>query len=246
MIGTVLAFALIASAESLFSAAAVDRLHRGPRTDYDRELIAQGAGNAVCGVLGALPMTAVIVRSAANVQAGARTKVSRVLHGVWLLLFTAVVPGVLGVIPVAALAGLLVHAGCKLVPVREVGVLWRGHRGEVVVLSVTAVAIVVGNLFEGVLVGLALAVAKTAWDISHVHVETEDRGASGMVVRVVGNATFLRLPKLLDALEALPHDRDVRLELGGLRHVDHACAAALEGWAAGRDHERVATSRSTT
>ncbi|WP_329301022.1 SulP family inorganic anion transporter [Streptomyces sp. NBC_00659] len=246
VIGTVLAFALIASAESLFSAAAVDRLHRGPRTDYDRELIAQGAGNTVCGMLGALPMTAVIVRSAANVQAGAQTKVSRVLHGVWLLLFTAVVPAVLGLIPVAALAGLLVHAGCKLVPVREVRTLWRGHRGEVAVLVVTAVAIVVGNLFEGVLVGLALAVAKTAWDISHVHVETEDWGAAGMVVRVVGNATFLRLPKLLDALEALPHDRVVRLELGGLRHVDHACAAALDTWAAGRDHERIATSSSTT
>lgn len=246
VIGTVLAFALIASAESLFSAAAVDRLHRGRRTDYDRELIAQGAGNAVCGVLGALPMTAVIVRSAANVQAGARTKVSRVLHGVWLLVFTALLPGVLGVIPVAALAGLLVHAGCKLVPVRELGPLWREHRGELVVLVVTAVAIVVGNLFEGVLVGLALAVAKTAWDISHVHVETEDRGDAGMVVRVVGHATFLRLPKLLDALEALPHDRDVRLELGGLRHLDHACAAALEGWAAGRDHERVATISSTS
>jgi MFS superfamily sulfate permease-like transporter len=111
VIGTVLAFALIASAESLFSAAAVDRLHRGPRTDYDRELIAQGAGNAVCGMLGALPMTAVIVRSAANVQAGAQTKVSRVLHGVWLLLFTAVVPAVLGLIPVAALAGLQTRAG---------------------------------------------------------------------------------------------------------------------------------------
>ncbi|MFF1600394.1 SulP family inorganic anion transporter [Streptomyces mirabilis] len=246
MLGTVVAFTLIASAESLFSAAAVDRLHRGPRTDYDRELIAQGAGNAVCGVLGALPMTAVIVRSAANVQAGAQTKVSRVLHGVWLLVFTVVVPGVLGIIPVAALAGLLVHAGCKLVPVREVRVLWRGHRGEVVVLGVTAVAIVVGNLLEGVLVGLALAVAKTAWDISHVHVETEDRGAAGVVVRVMGNATFLRLPKLLDALEALPHDRDVRLELGGLRHVDHACAAALERWAAARDHERVATITSTS
>ncbi|WP_371547258.1 SulP family inorganic anion transporter [Streptomyces sp. NBC_00554] len=246
VIGTVLAFALIASAESLFSAAAVDRLHRGRRTDYDRELIAQGAGNAVCGVLGALPMTAVIVRSAANVQAGARTKVSRVLHGVWLLVFTALLPGVLGVIPVAALAGLLVHAGCKLVPVRELGPLWREHRGELVVLVVTAIAIVVGNLFEGVLVGLALAVAKTAWDISHVHVETEDQGEAGMVVRVVGHATFLRLPKLLDALEALPHDRDVRLELGGLRHLDHACAAALEGWAAGRDHERVATISSTS
>ncbi|MFE9998716.1 SulP family inorganic anion transporter [Streptomyces avermitilis] len=244
MLGTVVAFALIASAESLFSAAAVDRLHGGTRTDYDRELIAQGTGNAVCGVLGALPMTAVIVRSAANVRAGARTKASRVLHGVWLLVFTALLPGVLGVIPVAALAGLLVHAGAKLVPVRELGALWRAHRGEAVVLGVTAVAIVIGNLFEGVLVGLALAVAKTAWDISHVHVETEDLGAAGIVVRVVGHATFLRLPKLLDALEALPHDREVRLELGGLRHVDHACAAALDGWAAARQggQGQVATS----
>ncbi|MEV0172535.1 SulP family inorganic anion transporter [Streptomyces sp. NPDC050803] len=246
VVGTVVAFALIASAESLFSAAAVDRLHRGPRTDYDRELIAQGAGNTVCGLLGALPMTAVIVRSAANVQAGARTKASRVLHGAWLLLFTAVVPGVLGVVPVAALAALLVHAGCKLVPLRELAVLWRTHRGEAVILVVTGTAIVIGNLFEGVLVGLALAVAKTAWDASHVHVETEDRGEAGIVVRVLGHATFLRLPKLLDALEALPRDREVRLELGGLRHLDHACAAALEGWAAARGQELMATSRSTS
>lgn len=230
VVGTVLAFALIASAESLFSAAAVDRLHRGPRTDYDKELIAQGAGNAVCGVLGALPMTAVIVRSSANVRAGARTKASRILHGAWLLLFTVALPAALGLIPVAALAGLLVHAGCKLIPVRELGPLWREHRGECVVLGVTAVAIVTTNLFEGVLMGLAVAVGKTAWDISHVHVETEDRGEEGLVVRVVGHATFLRLPKLLDALEALPRDRVVRLDLAGLRHVDHACAAALEGW----------------
>ncbi|MEU7578857.1 SulP family inorganic anion transporter [Streptomyces sp. NPDC041068] len=254
MVGTVLAFALIASAESLFSAAAVDRLHQGRRTDYDKELIAQGTGNVVCGALGALPMTAVIVRSAANVRAGARTKASRVLHGVWLLLFAAALPAALALIPVAALAGLLVHAGCKLIPVREVVPLWREHRGEAVVLGVTAVAIVLTNLFEGVLIGLALAVGKTAWDISHVHVETEDRGAAGLVVRVVGNATFLRLPKLLDALEALPVDRQARLDLAGLRHVDHACAAALEAWAQRRGPRpaggvqagRVATSRSTT
>ncbi|MFF2849880.1 SulP family inorganic anion transporter [Streptomyces sp. NPDC058001] len=234
VIGTVLAFALIASAESLFSAAAVDRLHDGPRTDYDRELVAQGAGNTVCGLLGALPMTAVIVRSAANVRAGARTKASRILHGMWLLLFAALLPALLGFIPVAAPAGLLVHAGCKLVPVRELRPLWRAHRGEAVILAVTAGAIVVGNLFEGVLIGLALAVAKTAWDISHVHVETVDRGAAGLVVRVTGNATFLRLPKLLDALESLPADRAVRLDVGGLRHVDHACEAALERWELGR------------
>ena len=120
VLGTVVAFTLIASAESLFSAAAVDRLHDGPRTEYDKELMAQGAGNTVCGLLGALPMTAVIVRSSANVQAGARTKASRVMHGVWLLLFAALLPGALALIPLPALAGILVHAGWKLIPLRGI------------------------------------------------------------------------------------------------------------------------------
>ncbi|WP_239135057.1 hypothetical protein [Streptomyces sp. SID12488] len=106
--------------------------------------------------------------------------------------------------------------------------------------------LVLGNVFEGVLVGLALAVAKTAWDTSHVRVETEDRGEAGIVLRVLGHATFLRLPKLLDELEALPRDREVRLELGGLRHLDHACTAALEGWAAARVQALTASSNSTS
>ncbi|MET7936353.1 SulP family inorganic anion transporter [Streptomyces sp. NPDC005322] len=246
VIGTIVAFTLIASAESLFSAAAVDRLHDGPRTDYDKELMAQGAGNALCGVLGALPMTAVIVRSAANVQAGARTKVSRVLHGVWLLVFAVLFPAALGVIPVAALAGVLVHAGWKLIPVKDLGPLWREHRGEAVVLIVTAGAIVITNMFEGVIIGLLMAVAKTAWATSHVHVEVSqveagelgNEAAKGagedekpLRVRVLGNATFLRLPKLLDELEALPRERPVELDLRGLRHVDHACGMALATWA---------------
>ena len=249
--GTVVAFALIASAGSLFSAAAVDRLCGGPRAYYDRELSARGVGNAVCGVLGALPMTAVGVRMrsvaggvpseevpSGGVRVGARAKALRVLCGGGLLAFAVLLPGVLGVVPVAALAGVLVYVGCGLLPVRQVRGLWAGHRGEAVVLGVTAVVIVVGSLFEGVLVGLALAVAKTAWDISHVRVETEDLGDAGIVVRVLGHATFLRLPRLLEALEAVPGDRVVRLELGGLRHVDHACAAALEGWVGGRERQR--------
>src|SRR5207302_6569915 len=73
-----LAFALIASAETLLSANAVDRLHKGRRTNYDRELIAQGAGNVLCGILGGLPMTGVIARSSVNVHAGARTRVSAI------------------------------------------------------------------------------------------------------------------------------------------------------------------------
>ncbi|MFF4366685.1 SulP family inorganic anion transporter [Streptomyces sp. NPDC001594] len=228
-VGTVVALALIASAETLFSAAAVDRMHEGPRTDYDRELVAQGFGNAVCGLLGALPMTAVIVRSSANVEAGARTRASRILHGGWLLLFAVALPQLLEVVPLAALAGVLLHAGWKLLPARAVAALWRTHRGEAVVLVVTAVSILATSLFEGVLVGLGLAVAKAAWETSHVHVEEVWEGEE-LCVRVVGNASFLRLPKLLDSLEALPHGAPVRLDLSGLRHLDHACLTALEGW----------------
>ncbi|MEU2332584.1 SulP family inorganic anion transporter [Streptomyces sp. NPDC013172] len=231
VIGTIVAFTLIASAESLFSAAAVDRLHDGPRTQYDRELVAQGAGNALCGVLGALPMTAVIVRSAANVQAGARTKASRVLHGVWLLLFAALLPGALAYIPIPALAGILVYSGAKLIPVRSLAALWREHRGEALILVVTAVSIVAVSMFEGVLIGLALSIVKTAWEASHLKLEVVDKGAGPIDAHLSGNATFLRLPKILDSLEALPQDRPIRVDLSGLHHLDHACRTALESWA---------------
>ncbi|MFE0644525.1 SulP family inorganic anion transporter, partial [Streptomyces sp. NPDC058877] len=231
LLGTVLAFVLIASAESLFSAAAVDRLHDGPPTDYDRELLAQGVGNSVCGLLGALPMTAVIVRSSTNVQAGAKTKASRVLHGVWLLLFAVLLPGVLEHVPLAALAGILVHAGWKLIPFKGVVSLWRSHRGEALVLVVTAVAIVTSNMFEGVLIGLAVSVAKAAWDASHLRVDRTEDGDGAVRVGLSGTVTFLRLPKILDTLEALPRDRPVVLDLSGLHHVDHACRSALESWA---------------
>ncbi|MFE2813410.1 SulP family inorganic anion transporter [Streptomyces nigra] len=231
LFGTIIAFTLIASAESLFSAAAVDRLHDGPRTEYDKELMAQGVGNTVCGALGALPMTAVIVRSSANVQAGARTKASRVMHGVWLLLFAALLPSTLALIPLPALAGILVHAGFRLIPFREMVSLWRGHRGEALILVATAVSIVAVNMFEGVLIGLALSVVKTAWEASHLRLEIVDKGAGPIHAHLSGNATFLRLPKILDSLESLPQDRPVELDLSGLHHLDHACRTALENWA---------------
>ncbi|MCR8573354.1 SulP family inorganic anion transporter [Streptomyces sp. Isolate_219] len=230
-LGTVLAFALIASAESLFSAAAVDRMHDGPRTDFDKELMAQGVGNAICGVLGALPLTAVIVRSSANVQAGAKTKLSRILHGLWLVLFAALLPAAIGVIPLAALAGVLVHAGCKLVPVKDLLPLWRTHRGEALVLAVTAIAIITTNMFEGVLLGIALAVIKSAWETSHIQLDTHETTDGRLLVALTGSATFLRLPRMLETLEALPHDKPVELDLSELRHLDHACRITLENWA---------------
>jgi MFS superfamily sulfate permease-like transporter len=228
-----------------------------------RRMEVGGPGNAVrlpgaaewgrlaeVGVMGAV-VALVLVASAESSFAWVphRVGVLLVVTGVLGLL------GVMGLVPVAAVAALLLYVGFGLVPVREVRGWWRGHRGEVAVLGVTAVGVVVGSLFEGLLVGLALAVAKTAWEVSHVNVETEDRGDAGIVVRVLGHATFLRLPKLLDALHALEvqhRDREIRLELGGLRHVDHACAAALEGWAAARERSgpqgqgRIASSSPTS
>jgi len=228
--GTIVAFTLIASAESLFSAAAVDRMHDGQRTDYNKELMTQGAGNTVCGILGALPMTAVIVRSVTNLQAGAKTKASRVLHGIWLLLFAALLPAVLALIPVAALAGILVHTGFKLLPTKALPPLWRKHRGEAVILLVTAGAVVALNLFEGVLIGLLLAVIKTAWLTSRLQTIVDDSSCGPVRVRLVGNATFLRLPQMLDTLESIPPYRAVELDLTGIRHLDHACSTAVDNW----------------
>ncbi len=224
LIGTAVVFALVASAESMFSAAAVDRMHNGPRTRYNRELVAQGLGNSICGLLGALPMTAVIVRSAANVQAGARTKASRVLHGVWLLLFVVLLPGLLTLIPVAVLAAILVHAGWKLLAVKQVITLWRTDKAEGAVLVLTAGLIVATDLLTGTLVGLLAAVVKTAWDVSRLSVVMTQEG-----VVLKGNATFLRLPRLLDALDRVDR-KHVRMDLSGVRHLDQACGQAIDQW----------------
>ncbi|GGU36096.1 SulP family inorganic anion transporter [Lentzea flava] len=224
VVGTAVVFALVASAESMFSAAAVDRMHDGPRTQYNRELVAQGVGNSICGLLGALPMTAVIVRSAANVQAGARTKASRVLHGVWLLLFVVLLPGLLTLIPIAVLAAVLVHAGWKLLGLKQVVTLWRTDKPEGAVLVLTAGLIVATDLLTGTLVGLLAAVVKTAWDVSRLSVTITTDG-----VALKGNATFLRLPRLLDALDRVDTEH-VRMDLSGVRHLDQACGQAIDQW----------------
>ena len=152
----------------------------------------------------------------------------------WLLVFAVLFPSALGIIPIATLAGVLVHAGWKLIPTKELLPLWREHRGEAIILIVTAGAIVTTDMFEGVIIGLLLSVVKTAWETSHVHIDVKGRDDADedqpIKVRVLGNATFLRLPKLLDELEALPRERVVELDLRGLRHVDHACEMALATW----------------
>ncbi|MFH8894334.1 SulP family inorganic anion transporter [Streptomyces sp. NPDC017949] len=240
VITMVITFAIIASAESLFSAAAVDRMHDGPRTKYNAELFSQGIGNVLCGFLGSLPMTAVIARSSANVQAGAKTKISRVLHGGWLLGFGLLLPGLLGLIPVAVLAGILLHAGWKLFDPTAFPKMWKTDRGEGIVMIITTVAIVVANLLEGVLAGLAVAIVLVALRMSRIAFRTTSVGNTACLT-MSGNATFLRLPKLIEALDSVAGKPRIHLDLTAVVHLDLACRSQVEEFAerqrkAGAEH----------
>jgi MFS superfamily sulfate permease-like transporter len=223
--------ALIASAETLLCAAAVDKMHQGPRTQYDRELAAQGLGNLLCGSFGGLPMTGVIVRSAANLEAGGRTRLSAVLHGFWLLALTACVPFLLEWIPTASLAAVLVITGYKLVDVYAVRALWKAGRGEVAIYAVTLGLIVATNLLEGVLVGIALSALKLLLTFARLRVRLEDDPQLGRsVLHLRGTATFLRLPKLAATLEKVRPSTELHVRLDRLDYIDHACLDLLMGW----------------
>ncbi|MFC9912175.1 SulP family inorganic anion transporter [Streptomyces sp. NPDC127197] len=229
IISAILTFTVIASAESLFTAAAVDRMHTGPRTKYNTELIAQGAGNTVAGIFGALPVTAVVARSSANVQAGAKTRISRTLHGLWLLAFALLLPQVLALIPISVLAGVLVHSGWKLFAPEEFPKMWRQDRGEFAVMTLTTLVITATALLEGVLVGLAAGVVLAALRMSQAVVRQHIEEDTAKVV-MAGNATFLRLPRLIEALEqaAASGKPRIRLDLLGVTHLDHACRTQID------------------
>ena len=243
---TALALAFVASAESLLSASAVDRMQDRVRTNYDRELFAQGVGNGLCGLLGGIPMTGVIVRSSANVQAGATTRLSTILHGVAILAFVALLPGVLRLVPTAALAGVLVVTGWRLISVHHVRDLLRDHgRMPVAIWAATVVGVVSTDLLTGVLAGLALSLVESVRHLRRpgFRLREIDTGAA-TELRLAGTATFLRLPQLLSAVEGVPAGRDVRIRTRGLWHIDHTFASALQQLAAGsgRNERRVLVS----
>lgn len=229
---TAVAIAFIASAETLLSAAAVDRMHDGVRTDYDKELRAQGVGNFLCGVAGALPMTGVIVRSSANVQAGAMTRLSAVLHGGWLLAFVVLLPWLLREIPMASLAGVLVVTGWRLVSVAHVRHLFKYHGVLPAMIWVaTFVMVVATDLLTGVLVGLALSTIEL---LPHARklklkVDTAETGNESEV-RLQGAATFVALPKLSKVLEAIPGGRPVHLDMRDVPAIDHSMAEMIGEW----------------
>ncbi|GLZ40148.1 bifunctional SulP family inorganic anion transporter/carbonic anhydrase [Actinokineospora sp. NBRC 105648] len=234
----VVTMAIIASVESLLSAVSVDKLREGHRSDLNRELIGQGSANIATGLLGGLPVTGVIVRSSTNVRAGARTRVSAVLHGVWVLLFTVLLVSLVEQVPLAALAGLLIVIGVKLVRREDIAAA-RTH-GELHVYVITVAGVVLLNLLEGVLIGLAVALLgmmrRVVWARVRVaeSTDTDPEGRPHCAVIVEGTLSFLSVPRLSRVLAQVPDGSAVHLELV-VDYLDHAAYEHLAAWQ--RQHE---------
>jgi MFS superfamily sulfate permease-like transporter len=228
-----ISIAFIASAETLLSAAAVDKMHSGPRTKYDKELFAQGVGNLLCGLVGALPMTGVIARSATNVSAGAKTRFSALMHALWMLLFAGLLPFTLNLIPIAALAGVLVMVGIKLIDPKHIRQLKQFDKSEVYIYWITLVMIVATNLLDGVIIGIALAFVKLIYSLLHLDVSLDiDREHKSAKLNLQGAATFIQLPKIANMLEKqVPHDGVLHVIIQDLNYIDHACLELFESWA---------------
>ncbi len=228
-----LTIAAVASVESLLCAVATDKLHTGPRANLDRELVGQGLANTLSGLLGGLPVTGVIVRSSANIQAGAQTQLSAMLHSVWILVFVMFLGVGIEMIPLSVLAGLLVHVGIRLVNAHHIRRLVTF--GEALVYVVTVAGVVVLGLLPGIGLGLALAMVLLLRRLSHTSVQVES--ADGKYhVRIGGSMTFVGIPKLTAALQSVPAGAKVDVDLM-VDFMDHAAFDALHDWRI--SHERL-------
>ncbi|MFI1430599.1 SulP family inorganic anion transporter [Streptomyces lydicus] len=230
----VLTVTLVASMESLLSAVAVDRLAAGRpgtptgRPRLNRELCGQGVANAVSGLLGGLPVSGGAIRGSANVRAGAATRRATVLHGVWVLLCAGLLAAVLELIPLAALAALVMVVGVRMVSFAHIRHVQR-HR-EFPVYAGTLGGVVLLGVLQGVLAGIAIAAFLALRRLTHTRITVTQEG-EGYRVRVSGQLTFLAVPRLTRALAQVPAHTEVVVELCG-SFMDHAAYEALQSWSA--------------
>ncbi|MGZ3845647.1 MAG: SulP family inorganic anion transporter [Flavisolibacter sp.] len=223
--------ALVASLETLLSIEAIDDLDPYQRvTNKERELKAQGIGNMISGLLGGLPITSVIVRSSANVNAGARSKMSAIYHGILLLLCVALIPALLNLIPKAALAAVLIYTGYKLAKPSLFKAYYKKGWDQFLPFVLTIAAILLTDLLVGVLIGIGVGLFfiirsnfKTSVFIVHDH--------NKYLIRLRKDVSFLNKPIIKNKLEEIPENASVLIDTSRADFIDQDIIEVIEDFA---------------
>jgi MFS superfamily sulfate permease-like transporter len=216
---------LLATLETLLCVEAIDKLDRHNRiTPVNRELVAQGIGNMTCGLLGAIPMTAVIVRGAANVDAGARTRLSSFTHGLFLLVTVLFIPFALNKIPYASLAAILFVTGFNLTKPKLYRNMWSLGWKQFLPFIITIVIILMTDLLIGVITGLLLSVyyiISQNFRAEYKVKVSEKNGQEIFYIKLNSNVTFLNKVKLKDALDKIPEDSILTIDGSECNFIDY-------------------------
>lgn len=216
---------LLATLETLLCIEAIDKLDKRNRiTPVNRELLAQGIGNMTCGLLGAIPITAVVVRGAANVDAGARTKLAAFTHGLFLLLAVLLVPFLLNRIPYASLAAILLVTGYNLTKPKLYRNMWSLGWKQFLPFLITIIVILSTDLLIGVSIGLLISIYfiiennfKAEYKITH----TREQGIETYYIKLNSNVTFLNKVKLRKALDEVPEYSALTIDGSECNFIDH-------------------------
>ena len=225
---TGLTIALVASLETLLSIEAIDKLDPYNRsTPTNRELKAQGIGNMISGMLGGLPITSVIVRSSANLNAGGRTRLSTIVHGALLLLSVLLIPGLLNAIPLSALAAILVMTGYKLAKPTLFREFHRKGWDQFIPFVVTITAILLTDLLIGILIGTGVALFFLVRSNFHsaVMIVHDD---NKYLLRFRKDVSFLNKPIVKQRLETLPEGSRVLIDMTRADFIDRDVLDVIE------------------
>lgn len=228
--------ALVASLETLLSVEATDKLdpHKNV-TPTNRELLAQGTGNIISGLVGGLPITQVIVRSSANIQSGGRSKLSTIIHGLLLLLSVILIPKLLNLIPLSVLAAILLVVGYKLAKPSLFKTMYNLGWKQFIPFVVTVIGIVLTDLLVGIGLGLAVGIAiiliKSYQNSHFLHKEGEDVDDGKIKMTLAEEVTFFNKGAILKELDRLPNDSYLELDVRKTRYLDYDIIEILEDFA---------------
>ena len=228
-------FALIGTLESMLSAKAVDLLDPWKRrTNMNRDVLAVGIGNTISALIGGLPMISEIVRSKANIDNGARTRFANCYHSIFLLLFVALLPGLIHRIPLSALAAMLVYTGFRLASPREFLHMYKVGREQLIVFVSTLIAVLATDLLVGIFIGIGVKFiihminGATPASLFWPSVSVDERGDDTVEMTVNNAAVFSSWITLKLKIEKYRHAKEVILDLSHARLVDHTVMSKLQ------------------